>query len=114
MLHHLWMRVPFEQGFVVFGDDLVHRLWEYQLLRGEKPRVIALNPALLSYPRYHAAFLARHGFDPLEGLPPTSVIDEASKRAWFKAVTDRINHRSPLPVLVFDPAREMIWPLDKG
>jgi hypothetical protein len=113
-LHHLWMRVPFEQGFVVFGDDLVYRLWEYQLLRGEKPGVIALNPALLTHPRYHQAFLARHGFDPLaepSHLPP--VVDAASKRAWYKAVTDRINYSSPLPVVVFDPARERIWPQPK-
>jgi hypothetical protein len=113
-LRQLWRRVPFDEGFVVFGDDLVYRLWEYQLLGGEKPRVIALNPALLTYPRYHQAFLARHGFDPLAEppyLPP--VVDAASKRAWYKAVTDRINYSSPLPVVRFDPARESIWPLPK-
>ena len=102
-MHRMWTSVPFEEGFVIFGDDMVHRLWEYQLLRDEKPRVIALNPALLYYPRVHAAFLARHGFDPLVGLPPLPpAVDEASTQALFDAITRRINYASPLPVLVID------------
>ena len=102
-MHRMWTSVPFEEGFVIFGDDMVHRLWEYQLLRDEKPRVIALNPALLIYPRVHAAFLARHGFDPLAGLPPLPpAVDEASTHALFEAITRRINYASPLPVVVFD------------
>jgi hypothetical protein len=102
-MHRIWTSVPFEEGFVIFGDDMVHRLWEYQLLRDEKPRVIALNPALLYYPRFHAAFLARHGFDPLEGVPsPPPVLDDASTQALFAEITRRINYASPLPVLVID------------
>jgi Protein of unknown function (DUF2723) len=114
-IHRMWTSVPFEEGFVIFGDDMVHRLWEYQLLRDEKPRVIALNPALLSYPRFHAEFLARHGFDPLAGLPPLPpAVDEASTRALFDAITRRINHASPLPVVVFDRTGPSSRLLDKS
>jgi hypothetical protein len=102
-LHRMWSSVPFDEGLVVFGDDMVHRLWEYQLLGGEKPRVIALNPAQLTYPGFHAAFVARHGFDPLAGLPPLPPdADDAAKRARADAITRRINAASPLPVARFD------------
>jgi hypothetical protein len=57
--------------------------------------------------------VARHGFDPLAGNPPPPEVDPASKRAWYKAVTERINHSSPLPVVVFDPTRNRIWPQPK-
>ncbi len=113
-LHRMWIRVPFDEGFVIFGDDMVHRLWEYQLLGHVKPRVIALNPALLTYPRFHAEFLARHGFDPLAELPPLPpAVDEASTRALFEAIATRINDASPLPVVVFDLARSSVRRLEK-
>ncbi len=105
LVQRMWVSVPFEEGFVIWGDDMVHRLREYQLLRGEKPRVIVLNPAQLTYPGPHAAFLARHGFDPLAELPPLPPpVDESSTRALFDAIATRINTASPLPVVVFDPA----------
>ena len=49
-IHRMWTSVPFDEGFVIWGDDMVHRLWEYQLLRGEKPRVIALSPGAAHLP----------------------------------------------------------------
>jgi len=114
LVHRMWISVPFDDGFVIWADDMVHRLWEYQLLRGEKPRVIALNPALLSYPRFHAAFLARHGFDPLAELPPLPpAVDDASTRALFDAITRRINTVSPLPVAMFDRERLSVRLLEK-
>jgi hypothetical protein len=104
LVHRMWMSVPFDDGFVIWGDDMVHRLWEYQLLRDEKPRVIALSPAQLTYPGPHAAFIARHGFDPLAELPSLPpAVDEPSTRALFEAIAARINSASPLPVVVFDP-----------
>jgi hypothetical protein len=114
-MYRMWTSVPFDEGFVIFGDDMIHRLWEYQLLRDEKPRVIALNPALLSYPRVHAGFLARHGFDPLAGLPSLPpAVDKASTQVLFDAITRRINYASPLPVVVFDRTRPSSRLLKKG
>ena len=114
LVHQMWMSVPFEEGFVIWGDDMVHRLTEYQLLRGEKPRVIALNPAQLTYPGPHDAFIARHGFDPLEDLPPLPPpVDDPSTRALYEAIAERINRASPLPLVVFDPAGRSVRMLRK-
>ena len=105
LVHRMWISVPFDEGFVIWGDDMVHRLWEYQLLRGERPGLIALSPAQLTYPRSHAAFVARHGFDPLAELPPLPPgVNDSSNRALFEAIAARINTASPLPVVLFDPA----------
>lgn len=115
LVHRMWTSVPFEDGFVIWGDDMVHRLSEYQLLRGEKPRVVALNPAQLTYPGPHAAFVARHGFDPLEDLPPLPPpVDELSTRALYEAIAERINRASPLPLVIFDPAGPSVRMLRKA
>ncbi len=114
LVHRMWLSVPFDEGFVIWGDDMVHRLTEYQLLRGEKPRVIALNPAQLTYPGPHDAFLARHGFDPLEDLPPLPPpLDDVSTRALYEAIAERINRASPLQLVVFDPAGPSVRMLRK-
>lgn len=119
LVHRMWMSVTFDDGFVIWGDDMVHRLREYQLLRGEKSRVIALNPAQLTYPGPHAEFVKRHGFDPLAELPTLPPpVDETTTRAVFEAIAARINTASPLPVAIFDPAgpsvRLMRKPGDPG
>lgn len=113
-VHAQWLSVPFEEGFVIWGDDLVHRLTEYQLLRGEKSRVIALNPAQLTYPGPQAAFVARHGFDPLADLPPLpELVNDDAIRALYDAITERINRASALPVAVLDPRLEQVRVLAK-
>ncbi|MEO5988237.1 MAG: DUF2723 domain-containing protein [Candidatus Eisenbacteria bacterium] len=114
LVHRMWLSVPFEDGFVIWGDDMVHRLREYQLLRGEKPRVVALNPAQVTYPGPRAVFIKRFGFDPLAELPSLPPpVDAPSTRALFEAIATRINTASPLPVVVFDPAGPSVRLLQK-
>ena len=51
------------------------------------------------------------GSRPVSMCNPFSFI--RATMAWYKAVTDRINYSSPLPMVRFDPARESIWSLPK-
>jgi hypothetical protein len=120
-VHAMWREVPFDSGFVMWMNDMVNLLHEYQLLHGEKPGVVAMHPVELTHDRPRQAFLRRHGFDPasqqaigrrVAAFHPTSV-DELS-RAVGIAVSREVNDHSPLPVLIFMPERGEVRLLEKS
>jgi hypothetical protein len=109
-LHALWQSIPADSGFVLWPDDMVARLVEYQRLAGEKPALEVIQPVELTQLAPRSRFLARHGFDPVPTReigararehPPRDIQELSALIA--AAVADEINARSPLPVIVFDP-----------
>lgn len=120
ILHSMWETIPFEQGFVLWGDDLAARLVAYQLLDGEKVGVEVINTWCLFYPPERARFRKRHGFDPVEGIsmpavwlrkPPPNApsLDEI-----LDAISHRINDHTELPVVVFDGEKRSVRLLRKS
>jgi hypothetical protein len=117
-IHSLWRAVPFDHGFVLWPNDMVHRLHKYQWLDGERPGLDAYNPMSLTHDRPRAEFLARHGFDPGEPerlrarlgavsmQPGTELFD-----AIGAAVVAEVNERSPLPIALIQggiPRMELV------
>jgi hypothetical protein len=120
-LHALWRSVPADSGFVLWPDDMVAHLVEYQRLAGEKPALEVLHPVELTQLAPRSRFIARHGFDPVPTQmigararehPPRDVQELSALIAG--AVADEINARSPLPVVWFDPAAGTARVLEKA
>ncbi|MGC4117313.1 MAG: DUF2723 domain-containing protein [Myxococcales bacterium] len=109
-VHSMWDDVRFPEALVLWPSDMATRLQEYQLLRGEKPNVEAINPVLLTHPPLREAFQARHRFDPLEGVD-LSLSDRPDDFAGV--VAGVLNAKSPLPVILFDPRTESVRMLRK-
>lgn len=110
-LHSLWRSIPADSGFVLWPDDMIAHLAEYQLLAGEKPSLELIHPVEITQLAPRGRFIARHGFDPVptqeigaraRARPPRDVQELAVLIAG--AVADQINARSSLPVIWFDPA----------
>lgn len=116
-LRSMWASVPFDEAFVVMPSDLATRLEEYQQLLGEKPRVAVVSPLSLAAPAVRRRFVARHGFDPIEGLSqePTAhgLPSPAQVEAWTQQVCARLNAASPLPVVLFVPESDSVRLLRK-
>ncbi|MBI5169570.1 MAG: DUF2723 domain-containing protein [Candidatus Eisenbacteria bacterium] len=107
-VHEQWERIPIERGIVFWPRDLHQRLIEYQLLRGEKPGLEIWNPRMLTHPEAKRRFFARHGFDPVGDLRlrAEDVRGGAAApggRAFAIAVAERVNERTALPVVLFEP-----------
>ena len=106
-----WESVPFERGVVVWGDDMFHRLHAYQLLGGEKPEVLVVNPVELLGGTARRRFIARLGFDPLEGVAIPARLatrpdpDGPEFQAFMAAVGRRIEAGTGLPAARFDLKR---------
>lgn len=113
-VHGMWADIPFDRAIVLFANDMAPRLVEYQLLRNEKPDIDVVNPLLLSHPTYRRRFTARHGFDPLEGVDPALLsAADPSPQALSESVGAWLNQKSPLPIILFDPATGQVRLLRK-
>ena len=109
MLHDMWTSIPFDTAFVFWRDDMYVRLHEYQVFRSEKPGLVILHPTNLTQQAGRHRFMARYGFDPLDGLnlnvPAVGAPErQAAIDRLFDDIEHNVNRRSSLPVIHFDPA----------
>jgi len=109
MLHDMWNSIPFDTAFVFWRDDMYVRLHEYQLFDGEKPGLAIIHPSSLTQVVGRKRFVARYGFDPLEGLDLNIPAVGAPGRQeaidrLFDAIEHNVNQHTSLPVIHFDPA----------
>ena len=112
----MWASIRHEQGFVLWEDDMWYRIRGYQLLEGEKPGLVVLNPVLLKHPRARRTFAAQHGFDPLDGLSEAELAvpgTGAELEPLRKALVDRLK-RTGLPVVVVLPQAGSVRQLSPG
>jgi len=108
-VHGMWRAVPFDSGFVLWPSDMIFRLHRYQQIDGEKPRIEAMNPIVLTREGPRDLFIRRFGFDPADrarleariGAQPATV--NQFSQAVGMAIAEEINERSPLPVVLFRP-----------
>ncbi|MEY4375261.1 MAG: hypothetical protein RL760_1428 [Candidatus Eisenbacteria bacterium] len=116
----MWRAIPFDDGFVLWPSDMVHRLHKYQWLDGDRPGIEALNPIALTHDGPHAAFVARHGFDPADRArlearmaanPPAD--PRAFSQALGLAIIDELNEHTSKPVVRFRPEVPELVLLDK-
>jgi hypothetical protein len=107
LVHRLWASIPPGPAIVFWSDDMYPRLQLY-LLEGERPGTTVWNSTLIYSPGTRAAFARRYGFDPAEGIrfAPREVgaaNREALRDEGARAVEARVNARTALPVIHFDP-----------
>lgn len=115
-----WASVPFERGAVLWGDDMFHRLHAYQLLDGEKPGVLVVNPVELIGGPARSRFIAQRGFDPLEGVTVPAALatrpdpEGAEFQRFLVEVGRRIEAGTSLPVARFDLRRRTAFLIDQA
>lgn len=93
-VHEAWRTLPDEDAIVLWRHDMMPVLLGYQLLEGERPRLYVQDPNALTWEGPRRAFRSRFGFDPLEGLGPTTA--DSPER-----IPGNINRRTDRPVYVF-------------
>ncbi len=118
LIRSMWEAVPPDTAIVFWPDDRYLRLREYQLLRGEKPALLVLNPHLLVEDQTRARLERRFGVDPLEGHPipaiePGSPDEQIRIQLYFKAVIRDFNDRMRTPVILFDPSVPIVQRMRK-
>ncbi len=99
----MWERIPDEPGFVLWADDMSHRLREYQLLGGRGRSLVVVDPVLLAHPRARERFTRAHGFDPLAGAVLPRRVDAGATAALAESVALALDRGTPWPVYVFAP-----------
>jgi hypothetical protein len=107
VLRSMWASIPLERGIVLWGDDLFARLLAYQIFERSKPGLEVLNPWRLFYPPERARFVARHGFDPVQGIgiPASWLRNPPPGRPVELILADivrRITALADVPVVLFD------------
>ena len=100
----LWERIPDEPGFVLWGDDMSHKLRQYQLLDGRGRALTVVDPVLLTHRAARERFAREHGVQVFAGGVPTALLDARATAALTDSVASLLNARTALPVYVFDPA----------
>ncbi len=103
LVRSMWERIPDEPGFVLWADDMSHRLREYQLFGGRGRALVVVDPVVLAHPRARERFQRVHGFDPLAGaaLPPLE--RGRASAAFTDSAALALGRGSPWPVYVFAP-----------
>jgi hypothetical protein len=86
--------LPFDRGIVVWHSDSYVRLRAQQLLDGEKPGLVVIDPAMLTWAPERRAQTRALGFDPLAGMQLRSDADLAG-------VPGNIARQTALPVVDF-------------
>lgn len=88
--------LPFDRGVVVWHSDSYVRLRAQQLLDGERPGLVVIDPAMLTWAPERRAQTRALGFDPLAGMRLESDADLAG-------VAGNIARQTTLPVVDFAP-----------
>jgi hypothetical protein len=117
-IRSMWSAIPPDTAIVSWADDRYHRLIEYQVLRGEKPALLIVTPDLFFAASMRRTIQQRFGADPLAGFRPPRIRPGAPGE---KAVIERhrlalvqgLNARVRVPVILFDPARPIVFQLRK-
>jgi hypothetical protein len=86
--------LPFTRGIVVWHSDSYVRLLVHQILEGDQPGLVVINPAVLTWEPARRAQTQALGFDPLAGMRLQTDRDLAG-------VPANIARQTPLPVVDF-------------
>lgn len=117
-IRSMWSAIPPDTAIVSWADDRYHRLIGYQILLGEKPALMIVTPDLFFANPVRRAIQERFGADPLEGFRPPRVVPGAPDEAEVierhrMALLHGLNARARVPVILFDPARPIVFQLRK-
>ncbi len=117
-IHSMWSAIPPDTAIVSWADDRFHRLIEYQILRGEKPNLLVVTPDLFFANSVRRTVRERFGADPLEGfrpprLTPGAPDEQAVIEAHRLRLVQDLNARVRVPVILFDPAKPIVFQLRK-
>jgi len=113
LVRSMWERIPDEPGFVLWGDDMSHKLREYQLFDGRGRALTVVDPVLLAHRVARERFAREHGVEAFYGAALPALPDPVATAAFTDSVARRLNAVTPLPVYVFDPAQPSVRRLMK-
>jgi len=105
-VHSMWQAIPFDRAFVFWTNDMHYKLDERQLLDHEKPGIEILNAGVLQGAEPRRRFIEAHGFDPVPPVVEGSDVE--------RAIEERVNALSALPVIHFDPEKGTVRLLKKA
>lgn len=117
-IRSMWAAIPPDTAIVSWADDRYHRLREYQILRGEKPALLVVTPDMFFANSMRRTIRERFGADPLAGFTPPRLTpgapDEREVIARHRmALVESLNVHVRVPVILFDPARPIVFQLRK-
>jgi transmembrane protein TMEM260 (protein O-mannosyltransferase) len=117
-IRSMWGAIPPDTAIVSWADDRYHRLREYQILRGEKPALLVVTPDLFFANSMRRTIRERFGADPLEGFVPPHVAPGAADERGIiarhrAALVESLNVHVRVPVILFDPAKPIVFQLRK-
>jgi hypothetical protein len=113
LVRSMWERIPDEPGYVLWGDDMSHKLREYQMLDGRGRALTVVDPVLLAHRVARERFAREHGVQVFAGAAPPALPEPTATGAFTDSVARLLNVATPLPVYVFDPARQSVRRLVK-
>jgi hypothetical protein len=117
LVRRMWSSITVEPAFVLWHSDMVHQLLAWQVLDGEKPGLVVLNPATLTHAWPRAQFVERYGVDPVVGpgrAPKPGREAVGGEAALVEAIAERLNEGSELPVIIFDASVPSVHMLRKA
>jgi hypothetical protein len=109
-----WTSIRDAEGILVWGGDLRSRLKEYQLFRGEHPRLRLVNPVDMTVPLPRDRFVPQFGFDPYSdtALMPGRVrvppVGDPAYEAFFQAFAHRLHQATRQRVLLLAPGSDSV------
>jgi transmembrane protein TMEM260 (protein O-mannosyltransferase) len=114
VIRSMWSSIPPDTAIVSWNDDRFNRLLEYQILRGEKPALLIVNPDVLLSGKIRREVLRRFGADPREGFRPSPYRSGTETESEYIAaarqdLVRRLNERVRVPVILFDPSVPIVW-----
>jgi hypothetical protein len=108
----MWRAIPPGPGVVFWNDDMFQRLRAIQLLEGERTDLDVQFVDAFGSAVARSRFRERHGFDPLDGLPP-DLLSRVRLDEYYRAVMWNVNRLSAGPVYEFDAQRRAVRAIRK-
>ena len=102
LVRSMWERIPDEPGYVLWGDDMSHKLIEYQMLDGRGRALTVVDLVLLAHRAARERFGERARRGVFASTAPPALPEPTATAAFTDSVARLLNAATPLPVYVFD------------
>jgi hypothetical protein len=109
----MWNSIPFEQGFVVWSDDMYPRLLMYQMYDKQKTGLYVFHPSEFFGERQYINFLTKYKFDPYQDLRNLQEYEKKTQTELTARIAETINRKTDLPVIIFDLTNSSVRLLKK-
>jgi hypothetical protein len=112
-IYSMWNSIPFEQGFVVWSDDMYPRLLMYQMYVKQKTGLYVFHPSEFFGEQQYINFLTKYKFDPYQDLRNLQEYEKKTQTELTARIAETINRKTDLPVIIFDLTNSSVRLLKK-